>query len=119
VKFAGWHGVIVGLLMRGQWGFFTATGQVPELQTEPLRIYIHLAGELATAAGLLASGIARCASGGGGPPDTRWRRACSSTRSWSARAASQQGQWAFVGMFAVLFILALGSIAVVARSRRP
>lgn len=57
MKFAGWYGIVVGFLMVGQWLFFLATGQVPELQTEPVRIAFHLAGEFLTALGLIVSGI--------------------------------------------------------------
>jgi hypothetical protein len=58
IMIVGWYGMIVGLLMVGQWVFFLATGLVPELQTEPVRIYFHLAAELATAITLMVSGIA-------------------------------------------------------------
>ncbi len=58
IKFSAWYCIAVGLLMFGQWGFFLAAGLVPELQTEPIRIGFHLAAEFATAACLLASGIA-------------------------------------------------------------
>jgi len=57
MKFPGWFGIIVGFSMLAQWSFSLATGQVPELQTEPFRIYFHLASEFVTAMGLLVSGI--------------------------------------------------------------
>ncbi len=44
--------------MIGQWGFFLATGQVPELQTEPMRIIAHLIGEFLTAILLIIGGAA-------------------------------------------------------------
>ncbi len=117
MRFAGWYGIVVGLLMVVQWSFFLATGQVPELQTAPYRIYFHLAGEFATAIGLLVSGLGILAR-----------------RSWAVPAYlvaagmllysvivspgyfAQQQQWALVAMFAVLLVLALGSIAGVTRS---
>ena len=119
MKFAGWYGTIVGLLMCGQWSVFLATGQVPELRTEPFRIYFHLAAEFATAASLLVGAIALLKK-----------------RTWAAPVYlfavgmlfysviaspgyfAQQGQWAFVAMFAVLFALAVGSVATVLRARR-
>ena len=111
MKFAGWYGIIVGLLMVIQWSVFLATGQVPELKTEPIRIYFHLASEFVTALGLIISGAALL------------RR-----KSWAAMSYliaagmllysvivspgyfAQQGQWALVGMFAIVCILTLTSI---------
>lgn len=117
MQFTGWYGIIVGLLMIGQWGFFLATGQVPELQNEPFRIVFHLIGEFVTAAGLLVSGLALLKE-----------------RQWASKAYfvaagmllysvivspgyfAQQGQWALVGMFALLLVLALRSIISVMRA---
>jgi hypothetical protein len=58
MRYSAWFSLIVGLLMFGQWGFFLATGQVPELQTEPMRIIAHLIGEFLTAILLMIGGIA-------------------------------------------------------------
>jgi hypothetical protein len=105
--------------MLAQWSVFLLTGNVPELQTEPLRIAFHLAGEFTTAIGLVVSGIGLL----------RGRR-------WAARlyllAAgmllytvivspgyfAQQGHWPMVGMFGALFALTLASIATVLRAAR-
>jgi len=57
MKFAGWYGIVVGFLMLAMWSFFLATGQVPELQTEPYRIAFHLAGEFITALVLIDGGF--------------------------------------------------------------
>jgi hypothetical protein len=56
MKFSAWYSILVGILMIGQWGFFLGTGQVPELQTEPIRIAFHLAVELITAIMLVFGG---------------------------------------------------------------
>ncbi len=58
MKFAGWCGIVVGLLMIGQWSFFIATGQVLELRTEPIRIVFHLAAEFTTTVALIVGGNA-------------------------------------------------------------
>jgi hypothetical protein len=120
MKFAGWYGIIVGLLMLAQWGFFLATGQAPELQSAPFQIYFHLAGEFVTAIGLVVAGIGLL---------TR--------RSWAVTLYlimagmllysvivspgyfAQQGQWLLVGMFAILLILALASIVRLVQTKRP
>lgn len=103
--------------MLAQWGFFLATGQVPELQTEPWRIAFHLLGEAATAITLIVSGVALL-----------------KRRPWARDAAfvalgmliytvlvspgyfAQLGQWPLVVMFAALLVLALVSLHLLRRS---
>ena len=100
------YAIVVGVLMFGQWAMFLITGNVPELQTEPIRIAFHLAGEFTTAALLIAGGVGLLA-----------------VRKWgyhvfllalgmllytiivSPGYFGQLGQWAFVLMFAVLVVL--------------
>lgn len=48
--------ILVGAGMIGQWAMSYRTGQIPELKTEPYRIGFHLAGEMAKAILLIASG---------------------------------------------------------------
>jgi hypothetical protein len=116
MKFAGVYGILVGVGMIAQWTFLVAAGQVPELQTEPFRIAAHLAAEFLTAAGLVASGIGLL------------RRAAWSASTYLFFAGmltysviaspgyfAQQGQWIFVGMFAVLLALALASVYALSR----
>ena len=118
MKFAAWYSIIVGGLMLAQWAFFLATDQVPELQTAPFRIAFHLLGEGVTAIALIVSGIALL------------RRV-----PWAPQAAfaslgmltytllvspgyfAQLGQWALVGMFGGLLLLALVSFALLSRAR--
>ena len=118
MKFAGWYSIVVGALMIGQWSFSLASGQVPEVKTEPIRLAFHLAAELTTALGLIVGGAALL-----------------KRLSWAATAYlvasgmllysvivspgyfAQQGQWAFVGMFGVLLSLALAGLWAVARNR--
>ena len=47
--FASIFALVVGAGMIGQWLFLLASGQVPELETEPLRIRFHLAAEFVAA----------------------------------------------------------------------
>lgn len=119
MKFAGYYGIIAGLLMCGQWSFSLATGQVPELQTEPFRIYVHLAAEFITAVALIAGGIALLKNWSWG---ARVYLVAAGMLLYSVIASpgyfAQQGQWALVGLFAGLFALTLGSIASVMSSKR-
>ena len=112
--FASIFELVVGAGMIGQWLFFLATGQVPELKTEPLRIRFHLAAEFTTAIALLVGGIALLT-------DQTWARwfyllavgMLLYTVIVSPGYFAEKGQWAFVGMFAVVLILALVSLALV------
>jgi hypothetical protein len=112
--FAAVFALVVGVGMIGQWIFFLATGQVPELNTEPLRIRFHLAAEFATAIGLLVGGIALLTGQAWG----HWFYLLATgmllyTVIVSPGYFAEKGQWAFVGMFAILLLLALVSIALV------
>jgi hypothetical protein len=117
VRYAAWYGIVVGTLMVAQWTFFLATGNVPELQTEPLRLSFHLAGELLTAVGLLVAGIALHKA----LPWGRWLYLVSVGMVIYSEIVSpgyfaQQGQWGFVAMFAVLLAGAAGSVVTLVRT---
>jgi hypothetical protein len=117
MKYSGWFAIVVGCLMIGQWMFFIAMGQVPELQSEPIRIAFHLAAEGLTALLLIVSGIGVLRS---------WLR----IRAWyhvgcgmllysvivSPGYFAQLGQWEMVLMFTVLGILTIAAIVVLNRS---
>jgi len=53
---AGIYAIVVGLGMFGFWTMLLVTGQVPELESEPWSITMHLAAEFLTAFTLLLSG---------------------------------------------------------------
>jgi len=110
MRFVAWYSIAVGALMLGQWSFFLAFGQVPELQTEPFRIAFHLLGEGVTAIALIVSGIAllRGASWG--------REAAFAALGMltytvlvSPGYFAQLEQWPLVGMFGVLLVLTVVS----------
>lgn len=112
--FAAIFALVVGAGMFGQWALFLATGHVPELKTEPLRIRFHLAGEFATAAALIAGGLALLTD----QPWGRWFYALAVgmllyTVIVSPGYFAQKGQWAFVVMFAGILLLALVSLVLV------
>jgi hypothetical protein len=112
--FASIFALVAGAGMIGQWALFLATGQVPELETEPLRIRFHLAAEFVTAIVLLLGGIALLT-------DQAWA-------GWFYPLAigmllytvivspgyfAEKRQWPFVGMFAILLIIAVVSLVLV------
>lgn len=49
--------IIVGIGMLAQWTVSYISKQIPELTTEPIRIWFHIAAEMATAFCLIISGI--------------------------------------------------------------
>jgi hypothetical protein len=112
--FSAVFALIVGLGMIGQWAFFLATGQVPELVTEPLRIRFHLAAEFATAIALMVGGIALLT----GQTWAQWFYLLAVgmllyTVIVSPGYFAEKGQWVFVGLFAVILLLALVSVVLV------
>jgi len=112
--FAAVFALVVGAGMIGQWLVFLATGQVPELKTEPLRIRFHLAAEFATASALLIGGFALLTDQSwGGQFYLLAAGMLLYTVIVSPGYFAEKGQWAFVGMFAVLLLLALVSVVLV------
>jgi hypothetical protein len=111
MKFSAWYGMLVGFIMIVQWIFFIATGNVPELQTEPWRIVLHLAAEFTTALMLIVSGIATLKS-------TAWGKKALLvglgmviySEIVSPGYFAQLGQWSLVAMFAILLIGAMAAV---------
>ena len=56
-RIAAIYSIIIGIAMIGMWLSLIATNQVPEINTEPIRITYHLIGELLTAILLLIGGF--------------------------------------------------------------
>ena len=55
--FSAIFAIIVGIGMIGQWTVSYATKQIPKIQSEPIRIWFHIAGEMATAISLIVGGL--------------------------------------------------------------
>jgi len=100
MSFPGWFAIVAGVAMVAQWAMFLATGSVPELKTEPVRIGFHIAGELLTALLLIISG-------GGALGSCRWARPLllvalgmlAYTSIVSPGYFAQRGETVFVPMF--------------------
>jgi hypothetical protein len=118
MKFSSIFGIIVGTGMCAMWSFFIASGQVPELESEPYRIAFHLAAEFTTALGLLAASIGLLMKKG-------WAKTTflffAGMLTYSVIVSpgyyAQLGNWAFVVMFAL--ILGLTLIAIRRLYRKP
>ena len=106
MTFVSRFSLVVGVGMILQWAFFIVTGNVPELQSEPIRIAFHLAAEGATALALILSGlmlrqkrrharhVTTCALG-----------MLAYTVIVSPGYFAQMGQWPLVVMFVALLVL--------------
>jgi lipopolysaccharide export LptBFGC system permease protein LptF len=108
--------LVMGAGMLGMWTMFFATGQVPEVRTEPIRLAFHLAAEGLTALALIAAAV----SLGLRKP---WARSLYLvavgmlfyTVLVSPGYFAQLGQWPFVAMFAAFGVG--GLVAVYALGR--
>ncbi|UCH58483.1 MAG: hypothetical protein JSV61_09700 [Anaerolineales bacterium] len=112
--FPALFGIVVGLLMIGEWSAFYFSRQIPELETEPIRIGFHLAGEFATALGLLAGGIGLLAGAGWG---SQILSVAIGMLLYTALVSpgyfAQKGQWKWLGVFGVLILFGLASLLVI------
>ena len=110
------YAIVVGCLMAAMWTFFLASGQVPELASEPVRIALHLAGEFATAALLVVSGAASLGSRPWGAVLLPFALGMLAyTVIVSPGYYAQRGEPAFVALFAVLLVLTLLFFGLAAR----
>jgi len=111
MKFSAWYGIVVGFGMIAQWTFFIITGGVPEFQTEPWRIALHLAAEITTALMLIVSSIATLKSIAWGKTSLLVGLGMVIySEIVSPGYFAQLGQWALVAMFAVLLFGATFSV---------
>ncbi len=107
------YAIVVGILIFGQWAFFLATTQVPELKTEPIRIPCHIAEEFITGGLLIAAGIGVLAESD--LAAKLYPLAMGMllyTIIVSAGYFAQKRVWPIVGMFAVLLVLTVVGLAV-------
>lgn len=111
MKFAATYAIFVGVLMLVQWIFFAVTGQIPELQNEPVRIGMHLAGEGITALMLIFSGIGLFRGKVWGRAATIFALGMLTyTVIVSPGYFAQKGVWPIVVMFALLLVLTMVSL---------
>jgi len=106
-KITAVYSLLMGLSMFGMWTMFWIVGEIPELETEPIRIGMHLAAEFVTAVLLIVGGIALLKS---------WKHSINLfqfsmgmliyTLIQSPGYFAEQGELAFVAMFAIFLLIA-------------
>jgi hypothetical protein len=110
----GVFSIIVGVGMIGQWSLSFAAKQIPELATEPIRIWFHIVGEMGTAVLLVISGVGLLSQ-------TTWAPALFLvsagmliyTAIVSPGYFAQKGQWIWVLIFGVIITITVVSIILV------
>lgn len=103
--------LVVGAGMIGMWSVSYFKHQIPELESEPIRIKFHLAAEFSTALVLIIAGVGLLFN-------QPWATNCYLvaigmlfyTVIVSPGYFAQKGQWGYVVMFAVILLLAIASL---------
>jgi hypothetical protein len=111
MSFPSIFALVVGVGMIGMWSISYVTNQIPELDSEPVRIKFHLAAEFATALMLILAGAGLITGQDWANPI--YLAAAGMllyTVIVSPGYFAQKGQWIYVIMFAVILLLALVSI---------
>ena len=111
MEFAAIFAMIVGAGMIFQWAMSYLTKQIPELKTEPIRIWFHIAAEMITAVCLLVSGIAILNAAAWGL--TLYLIALGMlfyTAIVSPGYFAQQGKWGWLMMFTGIILLGMLSL---------
>jgi hypothetical protein len=102
------YAIAIGVMMLCLWTFFIATGMVPEFETKPAEIILHLIAEFTTAASLVISGIVMLKN----RPAGKWLYPLSTgmllyTLIVSPGYYIQSSDYGFVIMFGALIVLSL------------
>ena len=103
--------IIVGLGMIGQWTVSFLSNKIPELKTEPIRIWFHIAAEMTTAFCLIGAGIGLLS---GKAWSTPLYLIASGMLFYTAIVSpgyfAQKGQWGWLLMFGIILILGITGI---------
>jgi len=111
MAFAAVFAIMVGLGMIGQWAASYLSKQIPELESEPIRIRFHIAAEITTAFCLIGAG-------GGLLAKTNWSIPLYLVASGmlfytsivSPGYFAQKGQWGWLVMFGIILVLGISGI---------
>lgn len=107
------YSIVIGIMMAAMWSVFAITNQIPELETDPKEIAFHLAGEFLTAFALIVSGLGLAFKKSWGfSLNLVALGMLAYTVVVSPGYYAQTGDYAFVGMFAVLMALTLSFISI-------
>jgi hypothetical protein len=116
MKFSKIYSGLIGVSIIVQWTIAYFSGQIIELETEPIRIGFHIAGELITAALLMISAW-------GLHNQTAWGRKLAListgmlfyTALVSPGYFAQQGNWIWLGFFGIILLGGVVSVCLLAQ----
>jgi hypothetical protein len=114
MAFAAVFAIMVGLGMIGQWTASYLSKQIPELESEPIRIWFHIAAEITTALCLIGAGSGLLAK-------TNWSIPLYLVASGmlfytsivSPGYFAQKGQWGWLVMFGIILVLGITGILLI------
>ena len=114
MHFVGIFAIVLGVGMIGQWVVSFIFKQIPELETEPIRIWFHIAAEMITAVMLIIAGVGQLFQ-------SDWSRdlflVAAGMLFYTAIVSpgyfAQRGQWAWLGMFSTIIVLGLMAVIMV------
>ena len=111
MKFAAIYAIVVGAGMIAQWILSFLGNGIPELKTEPIRIWFHIAGEMITAVCLVSSGLGLLTGAAWG---LHLYLVAMGMLFYTAIVSpgyfAQQGEWGWLGMFSIILILGGASL---------
>jgi hypothetical protein len=111
MSWPGIFAIVVGAGMIGQWTFSYVSKQIPELEHEPIRIWFHIAAEMATALCLIVGGIGILTFLSWG---THIFLIAMGMLFYTAIVSpgyfAQKGQWIWLAIFSILILLGVISI---------
>ena len=106
--------IVVGLGMIGQWTASFIKRQIPELKTEPIRIWFHIVAEMTTAVCLIGAGTGLFIQSNWSIP---LYLVASGMLFYTAIVSPgyfvQKGQWGWLVMFGVVIVLGMFSLFLV------
>ena len=112
--FAAVFAIMVGLGMLGQWAASYLSKQIPELESEPIRIWFHIVAEITTALCLIGAGSGLLTK-------TDWSIPLYLVASGmlfytsivSPGYFAQKGQWGWLVMFGIILVLGITGILLI------
>ena len=114
MTFAGVLAITIGLGMLAQWTRSFVAREIPELNSEPIRLGFHLAGEAITALLLLVAGIGLLTAAAWAPALFLISAGMLLyTAIVSPGYFAQRGQWGWMIFFGALILLALVAVLTV------
>ena len=119
IKISAIYQICIGIGMIGIWILLFITRQIPELQSEPIRIAMHILAEVTTGILLLISGLSILKKGL--PHKTFYNLSCGAlvyTLIASPGYYGSKGEWGVFTVFTIMLIISISFVVTGHRSSR-